>query len=203
MKFDRRTPLACISVSTSIWRGLNGPKLLGQQQVQVSPHNGQGRLQFVGGGGQCVPAAATVLFGHKLERLPCRETSWLVASGRPLFRSECARTDSSAPSGKIPDLCSTGILSTKVSLRFSQLPVSSGNRAEALYRGRTDLTANPCIVNAKLMKIRAKWQTSFSFRSLFFAPNGYSSSPQPQEIAFLPLVRAPSHLIVCTTNKGG
>jgi hypothetical protein len=46
----------------------------------------------------------------------------------------------------IPDLCSTGILSSNDSPGFNQLP-ASGDRVETLYRGRLDITAKWCIVN--------------------------------------------------------
>jgi hypothetical protein len=72
------------------------------------------------------------------------------------FRFSEGNGDLAALSGMIPDLCCTGILSTKVRLRFNSAIDSSGDEEKTLNRGRTDLTAKPCIVNAKLINFWTK-----------------------------------------------
>jgi hypothetical protein len=68
------------------------------------------------------------------------------------FLSVDGRDDANvfALSGKVPKVCSTGILSTKASLRFSHYRVLGGIEREQLYRGRFDISATRCKVNQNL-----------------------------------------------------
>jgi len=55
-----------------------------------------------------------------------------------------------ALSGKVPKVCSTGILSTKASLRFSHQRILGEIEREQLYRGRLDISAIRFKVNQNL-----------------------------------------------------
>ena len=64
--------------------------------------------------------------------------------------------------GENPKVCFTGILSSKVSLRFSS-NYSSGDRAGELYRGSPDISASSYKVNQILSFVRLHLQNSFLF----------------------------------------
>jgi hypothetical protein len=80
-------------------------------------------------------------------------------------------------SGKIPKVGSTGILSTKVSLRFSNLASPREIERSRLYRGRIDINAIALKVNQNLGILLGNVQnTSFFGKGLAFLR--YSCSPE-------------------------
>jgi len=89
-----------------------------------------------------------------------------------------------ALSGKVPKVCSTGILSTKASLRFSNYRVLGEIEQERLYRGRLDISATGHKVNQNSQNSFSNMQNNSLFRKNI-AFLRYSSSPEPQEIAIL------------------
>jgi hypothetical protein len=104
-------------------------------------------------------------------------------------------------SGEVPKVCSTGILSTKVSLRFSNSASPREIERSRLYRGRTDISATRLKVNQNLRILSGNVQNSSLFRKAFAFPR-YSCSPEPQEIAILDWGRGRPKSLMSNKSEG-
>src|ERR1700689_3208956 len=146
IKFDRRTPFAWISLNTSVWRGLNGPNFSDNSKCKYPPMMASGA--FSSCAAEANASRQQLQWSSVTNSSLCFTVDTFAGGiGTTPFFFLAVGDEFSAWSGIIPDLCSTGILSSNSRPGFSQADRSSGNRVETLYRGRDDLNASTFIFN--------------------------------------------------------
>src|SRR5271165_64461 len=150
MKLERRAPLACISLSTSIWRGFSGPSFCSRSRWRYPPIIARGVLSSW--------AAEARASRQQLQCSSLKTSNFCrteaIFDGRtatsPFLLLNDSDNDACALLGKILKPCSTGILSTKVSLGFSKCRVLGGKSWERSTRGRLDISSTSYKVNQNL-----------------------------------------------------